>query len=71
MKVVFSGFRDKKLEDEVVARGGKVTTSVSRNTSVLVVPSKAGKPSGKIKKALELGVTVLEKLEFIDIYINE
>lgn len=70
MKIVFTGFRDKKLEEEVVARGGKITTSVSKNTTVLVVSSKAGKPSGKMKKALDLGVEVLDKQEFIDKYIT-
>ncbi len=70
MKVVFTGFRDKKLEEDVVARGGKITTSVSRNTSVLVVTTRAGKPSGKMKKALELGVEVLEKQEFNEKYIT-
>ena len=69
VKVVFTGFRDKKLEEDVVSRGGKVTTSISKNTSVLVVDSKEGKPSGKRKKALELGVEVLTKQEFIRKYI--
>jgi NAD-dependent DNA ligase len=69
MKVVFTGFRDKKMEEEVVARGGKITTTVSRNTSVLVVTTLAGKPSGKMKKAIELGVEVLEKQEFNEKYI--
>lgn len=70
MKVVFTGFRDKKLEEEVVARGGKVTTTVSRNTTILVVINKDGKPSGKMKKAIEFGVEVLDKEEFIRQYIK-
>jgi NAD-dependent DNA ligase len=69
MKVVFTGFRDKKLEEDAVSRGGKVTTSISSNTSVLVVKSKASKPSGKMKKALDLGVEVLTKEEFMQKYI--
>lgn len=70
MKVVFTGFRDKKLEEDVVSRGGKIITSVSNNTSVLIVSSKAGNPSGKMKKALDLGVEVLDKQEFIIKYIK-
>ena len=70
LKVVFTGFRDKKLEEDFVSRGGKVSTSVSHNTSVLVVKSKASKPSGKMKKAIDLGVEVLTKQEFIAKYIK-
>ena len=70
MKIVFTGFRDKKLEEEVTARGGKITTSVSKNTSILVTKSKVDKPTGKIKKALELGVEVISKEEFITKYIT-
>lgn len=69
IKVVFSGFRDKNLEEDVVARGGKVMTSVSRNTNILVVSSNSKNPTGKVKKAMDLGVKVLEKQEFIDAYI--
>ena len=69
MKVVLSGFRNKKLEEDIVARGGKVTTSVSGNTSVLVLASTAGKPSAKTTKALELGIEVLNMEEFMIKYI--
>jgi NAD-dependent DNA ligase len=70
LKIVFTGFRDKKLEEEVVARGGKVTTTVSRNTSILVVINKDGKPSGKVQKAMDLNIKVLDKEEFINQYIK-
>jgi NAD-dependent DNA ligase len=70
MKVVLSGFRNKKLEEDIIARGGKVTTSVSGNTSVLVLASTAGKPSGKTIKALELGIEVLNMEEFMIKYIT-
>ena len=70
MKVVFTGFRDEALEKDVVSRGGKVTTSVSSNTTVLVVSAKTANPSGKMKKALDIGVEVLTKEEFIEKYIQ-
>lgn len=69
MKVVFTGFRDKKLEEDIVLRGGKITTSISYLTSILVVISKESKQSGKIKKALDLGIEILTKEEFIEKYI--
>ena len=70
MKVVFTGFRDKNLEKNVISRGGKIITNVSRNTSVLVVNTKiVDKPSGKMKKALDFEIKVLDKEEFIKEYI--
>ena len=65
MKFVMSGFRDKKLELDIVAKGGKVTTSVSRNTSGLIVSTKVSKPTGKVKKAMDLGIPVYSRDEFI------
>lgn len=70
MKIVFTGFRDKKLEEQVEARGGKMTTSISKNTSILVVSSLAKNPSGKLKKALDLGIKVIQKEDFIHEYIK-
>ena len=37
MKVVFSGFRDPKLEDLITRLGGRVMSAVSSRTTVLVV----------------------------------
>ena len=65
MKIVLSGFRDKKLEESIVLKGGKVTTSVSKQTSLLVVSSKSEKSSGKVAKALEIGVNVIDREEFL------
>lgn len=71
-KIVFSGFRDAKLEEIVVSMSGKMTTSISSNTNILVVASKGGVPTGKFKKAMEIGtIEILSKQEFIDKYINE
>ena len=71
-KIVFSGFRDAKLEEIVVSMSGKMTTSISSNTNILVVASKGGIPTGKVKKAMEIGtIEILTKEEFIDKYINE
>lgn len=71
-KIVFSGFRDAKLEEIVVSMSGKMTTSISSNTNILVVASKGGVPTGKVKKAMEIGtIEILTKEEFIDKYINE
>lgn len=68
--VVFSGFRDSKLEEEITSRGGKVSTSVSSRTSMVVVLDKNVVPTGKVKAAIDLGKEVLDKEEFINIYIK-
>ena len=64
MKIVLSGFRDKKLEEFILNGGGKVMTSISKQTSMLVVSSKLTAPSGKAAKALEMGVEVIDLEEF-------
>lgn len=70
MKFVISGFRDKQIEESIIRRGGKITTTVSRQTYGLIVISKSIKPSGKMKKALELQVPVYTREEFVDMYLN-
>ena len=69
MKFVMSGFRDKKLEQDITERGGKTTTTVSKKTSGLIVLSKEGKITSKIEKAQKLGVEIYEKDEFISKFI--
>ena len=65
MKIVFTGFRDLELEEGIKKRGGKITTSVSKNTTALVVADKESS-SSKMQKALDLGIDVYDKEEFID-----
>jgi len=58
MVFVFSGFRDKKAEDNLVSQGAKVTTTVSKNTTTLVVKDKS-KTTAKIEKAKKLGINII------------
>ncbi|MDD7984387.1 hypothetical protein PQO01_05430 [Lentisphaera marina] len=55
--LVFTGFRAPELEEQVKSEGGKIGSSVSKKTSILVVKAK-GSGSSKEKKALDLGVEV-------------
>jgi DNA ligase (NAD+) len=56
---VFSGIRNKDYEAMIEAAGGKVTTSVSKNTNVLIVKDK-DETSSKINKAKELGIPIYD-----------
>jgi DNA ligase (NAD+) len=64
IKVLFTGFRDKRLEELVVENGGEIVSSVTKNLSVLIAKDK-NKMSTKMKKAIDLGIPVLTREEFI------
>ncbi len=62
--LVFTGFRDKDLENRINSLGGKLTGSVSKNTDYLIVVP--GNPiSTKENKANDLGIPVMSKDELI------
>ena len=61
--VVFTGVRNKELEAEIEARGGKVATSVSKKTTV-VVAKDPSETSSKITSAKELGIPVVTLEDF-------
>lgn len=58
-KIVFTGFRDKELEQQIVENGGTVGTAVNRATTILLVKSMAEATSTKAIKAQELGVKIM------------
>tara|TARA_Y100000389_G_scaffold186465_1_gene206842 strand:+ start:478 stop:2433 length:1956 start_codon:yes stop_codon:yes gene_type:complete len=68
-KFVFSGFRNKELEQDIIDRGGKIVSSVSKKTNGIVVNNKEGKQSTKVVKAESLGIEIYTKDEFIKKYI--
>lgn len=61
--IVFTGFRDKKWEAIIESNGGKVSTSVSGKTT-LVVCKDVSDDSGKIKEAKAKGITVMSREDF-------
>lgn len=69
MTVVFSGFRDIKLEDQIKERGGKVTGNVSGKTSLLILKN-LNDGKGKAEKATQLGIPMISLDQFIAQYIN-
>ena len=66
-KIIFTGFRNKDLEKVITDLGGSITTSVSKNTDILVAKDLSDN-SSKIAKAKELGITIYSKDEFMKKY---
>ena len=56
--VCFTGVRDKALEAAIVAAGGRVASSVSKNVNILVAKD-VHSTSGKTKKARSIGVEII------------
>ena len=61
--VVFTGIRIKELEEEIEARNGKVLSTVSSKTKI-VVAKDPNEETGKVKTAKELKIPVLSVDEF-------
>jgi DNA ligase (NAD+) len=66
--IVFTGVRDQKIEDIIHDRGGKVTTSVSGKTDILVVAQRYSGSSKEIK-AEQMGKEILNIEDFKKKYI--
>ena len=69
LTVVMSGFRDKELEEKLVDLGGKVSNSVSKNTTYLIVTD-TNSTSSKITKAKKLKVKIINRDNFNKILAN-
>lgn len=63
MIIVMTGFRDAELEKKLIEMGHVVGSSVTKKTTYLLVKDK-NSTSTKMKKAQELGVTIMTKEEF-------
>jgi hypothetical protein len=62
--IVFTGFRDSGLSERVEAAGGRVASTVSASTDILVVAGSKGVQSAKAGKARALGVKTMTRDEF-------
>jgi NAD-dependent DNA ligase len=63
MTIVFTGFRNKEWQKYVEDNGGKVSSSVSKNTTMIVY-KEVDKGSAKYNKAISLGVKAITTDEF-------
>jgi len=69
-KIVCTGFRDPEFEREIMKKGGNILSAVSKNTDIVVVKDLNEKPTVKVSKAIQLGITIVQKDEFINKYFN-
>jgi DNA ligase (NAD+) len=66
MVAVFTGFREPVWEKAITSAGGRVTTSVSSQTTIVVVKDLEVKESGKESKARSLGIRVVDAPTFAE-----
>ena len=65
MTFVYTGIRDKKSEEVIVSRGGKIGSSVSKNTTHLVCKD-PNSGSSKLEKAKSLGIKIMSLQDLED-----
>ena len=68
-KIVMTGFRDKALIKQIEEVGGEMGTSVSANTTVLLVKDKF-ESTGKVDQAKKHNISIMLPEEFIDKYFK-
>lgn len=61
--IVFTGFRDKDAENILERIGAKITTTISKNTDILIAAD-PDENSNKINKAKELKIKIISKNQF-------
>ena len=67
--IVMTGFRSDEISEFIENNGGKISSSVSKNTT-LVIYVENDKPQSKLVKAKELGIKMITKENFEKKYIN-
>ena len=67
-KIVFTGFRDKDLIDQIESTGGEIGSSVSKNTFVVVVKN-TDESTSTTQKAEKLNIPILTKTQFVKKYL--
>lgn len=67
--ICMTGFRDKDLEAEAVRRGHTFVVSVTKKTTILLVPDGEVKESEKVKAARTLGIRCLGRTLFTQQYL--
>lgn len=66
-KIVFTGFRDKHIEEFIEENGGKVVTSISSKTTMLIYVDENSSGS-KLEKAIKMGIKIITLIDFKNKY---
>lgn len=69
MKIVFTGFRNKELENEIIKNSGLIVNNVSGKTNILIVDNLESN-SSKINKAKQLKVDIVTEEQFRKKYLE-
>jgi len=69
--VILTGFRDKELEGKIIAKGGKIGSSVSGNTFVVLIKTTEEKSTttGKITEAKKRDIPIMNVEDFMKLYL--
>ena len=67
--VVITGFRDRDLEEQIVSMGGTIQNTINSKTT-LVVAKDVDSTTGKVKKAKELNIKLVDLEQFKTEYIK-
>ena len=68
-KIVITGFRDKQLEEDILSKGGEISTSVSKNTFILIAKD-PNDDTGKVLQAKEKNISIMTMEEFKEKYFK-
>lgn len=68
--IVFTGFRNPQYENFILLNGGKISSSVSRNTTMLIYADNSDLNTSKFKNALNLNIKLINKTDFFNQFIK-
>jgi DNA ligase (NAD+) len=66
--IVFTGVRNKDIESKIEDYGGKISSSISKNTTILVTSDNPDTSTEKYKKAKSLNINIITVTQFITKY---
>jgi len=68
--IVLTGFRDQELQDQLKKLGVKQTSTVSKNTFILIVKDNSQDETSKVLDAKKLNIPIMTKEEFTSKFLS-
>ncbi len=69
INILFTGFRDSDMENDIISRGGIIKTVLNKNINILLVKDE-NTDNNKVTKANELNIRILTKEQFTKNYLS-